>query len=285
MLKWPERAKSALRKLFEPLQEIDVYVEDENDEAFYRCLLNSAANGAVKVARVFSLGGRSAVVNAAIAHDKRTRRALFIVDGDLPWVQGKPVPAIVGLHCHDAYCIENLILCEKALAFILSQEVVITEEEAAVRLAYDNWVASVEAPLVELFSAFATGNEFDPTVATVSQKVGVMCTKHRSTAVTTLDVAKVKQARDKALKAAAEVVDEATVSATHGRTLARLKTLPQPLRAVSGKDFLLPLIDFHLQSLGCRIKRQSLRIRLVVAGDLTRYAPLSAALCQAASGL
>lgn len=284
MLKWPERAKSALRKLFEPLQEIDVYVEDENDEAFYRCLLNSAANGAVKVARVFSLGGRPAVINAAIAHDHRARRALFVIDGDLSWVQGKPVPAIVGLHCHDAYCIENLILCEKAIALILSQEVVITEEEAAVRLAFDNWVAAVEVPLVDLFSAFATVNEVDPTVPTVSQKVGVMCTKHRSTGITTLDISKVRRARDKALKAAAAVADEATVTATHARTLSRLKGLPQPLRAASGKDFVLPLIDFHLQSLGCRIKRSSLRVRLAGAGDLRRYAPLSAALFQAASG-
>lgn len=284
MLKWPERAKSALRKLFEPLQEIDVYVEDANDEAFYRCLLNCAANGKVKIARVFALGGRPAVVNAAIAHDQKARRALFIVDGDLPWVQGKPVPATVGLHCHDAYCIENLILCEKALVLILSQEAVITEEEAAVRLAYDNWVSAVEAPLVDLFAAFATVSEFDPTVPTVSQKVGVMCTKHRSTGNTTLDISKVKRARDKALKAAAAAADEATVTATHRRTLSRLKALPQPIRAVSGKDFLLPLVDFHLQSLGCRIKRSSLRVRLASAGDLSRYAPLSAALCQAASG-
>ncbi len=284
MLKWPDRAKSALRKLFEPLQEIDVYVEDTNDEAFYRCLLNSAANGTVKVSRVFSLGGRSAVVDAAIAHDQKTRRALFIIDGDLPWVQGKPVPSIVGLHCHDAYCIENLILCEKALVLILSQEAVITEEEAAYRLAFDNWVDAIEAPLVDLFSAFATVNAVDPTVPTVSQKVGVMCTRHSSTGITTLDISKVNRARDKALKAAVAIADEATVTATHRQTLSRLKGLPQPLRAVSGKDFVLPLVDFHLQSLGCRIKRSSLRVRLASAGDLRRYAPLSAALCQAASG-
>ena len=283
MLKWPERAKSALRKLFEPLQEIDVYVEDANDEAFYRCLLNSATNGTVKIARVFSLGGRPAVVNAAAAHDQKARRALFIIDGDLPWVQGKRVPAIVGLHCHDAYCIENLILCEKALVLILSQEAVVTEEEATVRLAYGKRVAAVEAPLVELFSAFATVNEVDPTFPTVAQRVGVMCTKHRPTGTTSLDVSKVRGARDKALKAAATAANSETVTATYRRTLARLRGMPKPLRAVSGKDFLIPLIDFHLQSLGCRIKRASLRVRLASAGDLSRYAPLSAALRQAAS--
>lgn len=283
MLKWPERAKPALQKLFEPLQEIDVYVEDTNDEVFYRSLLN-AANETVQVARVFSLGGRSAVVNAARTHDQKKRHALFIIDGDLPWVQGKPAPAIVGLHCHDAYCVENLILCEKALVLILSQEVVITKEEAATRLAFDNWVAAIETPLVDLFSAFATVNEVDPTVPTVSQKVSVMCTQSRTTKTTTLDISKVNLTRDGALKAAAAVKNEATVTSMHRKTLSRLKGLPQPLRAVSGKDFILPLVDFHLQSLGCRIKRSSLRVRLASVGDLKRYAPLAAALHQAASG-
>lgn len=284
MLKWPERAKSALRKLFEPLQEIDVYVEDENDEAFYRCLLNNATNGTIKVARVFSLGGRPAVINAARAHDQKARRALFIIDGDLPWVQGKPVPEISGLHCHDAYCVENIIICEKALALVLSQEAVITEEKAAALLAFDRWVAAVEAPLVDLFSAFATVNHFDPTVPTVSQKVGGMCTKNRSTGSTTLDTSKVRRARNEALNAAAAVADKAEVTAMQKQILSRLEGLPKPLHAVSGKDFLLPLVDFYLQSLGCRIKRSSLRVRLASAGDLTRYTLLSTALRQAASG-
>ena len=110
MLKWPERAKAAIRKLFEPLQDLDVYVEDANDEGFYRCLLNHATDGKVRVARVFALGGRNAVLSAAAAHDQRTRRAVFIVDGDLPWVKGESIPEVDGLHRHEAYCIENLLI-------------------------------------------------------------------------------------------------------------------------------------------------------------------------------
>jgi hypothetical protein len=283
MLKWPERAKSALRKLFEPLQEIDVYVEDVNDEAFYRCLLNGA-NSNVKIARVFALGGRDAVIAAAQAHDQLTRRALFIIDGDLSWVKGESAPSIIGLHCHDAYCIENLILCEKALVLVLSQEAVVTEKEAAALLDYDKWIRSIETPLIELFSAFATVSKFDPTVSTVSQKVGVMCVNHRSTRKHELDPIKVNQVRLDALKAAENSAESEIVSAMYICILNRLKGLTQPLRAVSGKDFLLPLIDFHLQALGCRVKRKTLRVRLANAGDLTRYAPLTMALNQAAQG-
>jgi len=54
MIKWPERAKVSLRRLFEPLQDIDVYVEDENDEAFYKALLNKVAGDKFKIARSLS---------------------------------------------------------------------------------------------------------------------------------------------------------------------------------------------------------------------------------------
>jgi len=284
VLKWPERAKPALRKLFEPLQEIDVYVEDMNDEAFYRALLNSSTNGEIKVARVFALGCREAVIDGAKTHDQQTRRALFIIDGDLAWVRGDPPLEVAGLHCHDAYCIENLIICERALILILSQDAILTEEESEVRLAYGKWEASVETPLIELFAAFATVNKLDPTVPTVSQGVGAMCVADPTARTTELDPTKVGGARDKALKAAEGAVDSEVVSATYSLFLNRLKGLRHPLRAVSGKDFLLPLIDLHLRALGCRIKRKSLRLRLASAGDLTRFASLATALREAAEG-
>ncbi len=62
MLKWPDRAIGALRRLFEPLQDVDVYVEDMYDEVFYRHLLNRVVAGRVRIARIFSLGGRDAIL-------------------------------------------------------------------------------------------------------------------------------------------------------------------------------------------------------------------------------
>lgn len=284
MLKWPERAKAAIRKLFEPLQDIDVYVEDSNDEAFYRALLNYATNGQIKIARVFSLGGRRAVIDAAAAHDQNLRRALFIVDGDLPWVSGESAPVIVGLHRHDAYCVENLLLCEKALSSIVSQEILVTEDQAAERLAFSQWQQQITQPLVELFAAFATVYQFSPSVPTVSQGVGVMCVKRRGQKIHELDPEKVRKARDHALAAAAATSTLADVSARYAQVHSRIAALPNSLHAVSGKDFLLPLLDFHLQSIGCRVKRKSLRIRLACAGEAARFSPLAASLSAAAGG-
>ena len=282
MIKWPDRAAAAIRKLFEPLQDIDVYVEDIHDEPFYRCLLNHSTGGKVKVARVFGLGGRIAVLNAAVAHDQSVRRAVFIIDGDLPWIRGEPIPSVIGLHQHDAYCVENLLLCESAISLVLSQELAVTEKDATTKLGYSNWYESVRDPLTELFAAFATVSHFDPTIPTVSQGVGVMCVKKG--AHTAIDAAKVLRAKQDAISAAERKHDVKTVTTLYQTLLARIQALPFPLQAVSGKDFLLPLLDFHLQSLGCRIKRKSLRVRLASAGEINRFARLGEFLAVAARG-
>lgn len=283
MLKWPDRAKVAIRKLFEPLQAIDIYIEDSNDEAFYKTLLNTVSKGKVTIARVFPLGGRQPVIDAALAHDHSKRRALFLIDGDFEWVRGLPAPLVFGIHRHDAYCIENLLFCEKALAQILSQDAILTEDEACQTLDLKSWIRSIQDPLLELFSAFATSHEFAPEIKTVSLGVGNLCTQPKKGAAV-LDVAKVSHATTKAMEDAEAKADKKKVQNIYNQTLVRLKSLKYPLHAVSGKDFLIPLVDFLLQSHGCRIKRKSLRMRMACSGDIDRFNELHVALTKAALG-
>jgi len=284
MIRWPERAKAAIKKLFEPLQPIDVYVEDTNDEAFYRTLLNKVAQGKVNIARVYALGGRKAVIEAAGKHNHSQRRALFIIDGDLEWVRGLPPPQIIGLHQHEAYCIENLLLCEKALVQILSQEAVLAEDDAMQVLDLKKWINSIHNPLLELFSAFATVHEFAPEIKTVSQGVGKLCTTQKTKGHTMLDYSKVIRAKNKALEMVEKKAGKSLVMAYYHQTLARLNALKSPLNAVSGKDFLFPLLNFMLQSHGCRIKTKTLRMRMASSGDINRFSSLFEAIHSAALG-
>ena len=284
MIKWPDRALGALRALFEPLQDIDVYVEDANDEVFYTHLLKRVGDDRVRVARVFAKSGRASVVQAARSHDHSARRAFFLIDGDLEWVLGRPAPAERNLFRLGAYCIENLLICRIAASHLLMQDAAMTEEAASEALKFDDWLAEIQEPLVRLFVAFACANAFAPEIATVSLGVGRLCVQVAGTGETRLDMAKVESARKAAVAAAALVAAAEDVARIQQEVYARATTLPVPLHIASGKDFLLPLLDFRLQVHGCRVRRTALRIRLAHVCDLGPFVDLRIAMERAARG-
>ena len=282
MLKWPKRAGAAIRSLFRPLQDIEVYVEDENDEVFYRTLLKRVAEPDIKISRVFSLGNRDAVITAAQAHDHSVKPALFIVDGDLEWVRKLPQPKVKGLHRHNVYCVENLLLCQNAIASLVAQDVVLSEEDAIKAVKFSDWVKRIDQPLTNLFAAYATAQELHPQLKTVSTGVGVMCTKPKKGIPSALDNAKVEGHRITTLTEVEKAVGKAKAHASFVATKKRIRSLPFPLDAVSGKDFLLPLLGFHLQSLGAHSRRKSLRVRLASMCDESKLLDLKASVNMAA---
>jgi hypothetical protein len=142
---WPARAIGAITSLFRPLQDIDVYVEDQGSEAFYRELLRRVLPSDVRVERVLPLNGRQNVIAAAMRHDFTNRPALFIVDGDFEWVRGEPAPA------------------------------------TAKELRFGQWVAGLSA-FLRLFAAWAVLNKVDPDVPTVSIGIGNSNAPRESTA-------------------------------------------------------------------------------------------------------
>ena len=155
MIEWPKRARAALALLFRPLQDIDVYVEDTGDEVFYSELFRRIAPAGVKIVRVFCAGGRPAVVDRARNHDFTSRVALFVIEGDFEWVRGEAPPDLRGVHRIDAYCVENLLIHERAAVELVIEEAAATEEEARSLFNFGAWITDVSSSLVELFVWFA----------------------------------------------------------------------------------------------------------------------------------
>lgn len=285
MIKWPKRALGAVVKLFEPLQDIDVYVEDANDEVFYTHLLKRVAQNKVRIARVFSCGCRQAVIDNANSYDTTKRPALFIVDGDFEWVLGEPPPSSKApLYRLNAYCIENLIVCETAFLNLVMEEAVLSEEDAQKKLNFQSLINTIKAPLIDLFSAFATSHKHCPSKATVSKGVGRLCSKSVSSSLHKLDTEKVKQEQITVISDVAKVIGESESLEYHKKVVARAESLSFPLDIVSGKDFLLPLLDFHLHSLDVKVKRKPLRLKLALHCKLDRFLPLLDVMEQVASG-
>ncbi|MGE0367304.1 MAG: DUF4435 domain-containing protein [Phycisphaerales bacterium] len=283
MLHWPARAKAAIQALFQPLQDIDIFVEDENDEVFYCALLKRLAGSKIRIARVFGLGGRTAVVAAATTGPVPGRRALYVIDGDLEWVRGEPAPAAPTLFRHEAYCIDNFLICEQAVALVVAQDTVLSEDAAKANISLTEWIAEISDPLVELFAAYATANRLNPSARTVSAGVGVLCTASGKQKPQTLATAKVRKATEAVLQSTSGVAGTEATQCLFEATLARAKSLPHPIDAVSGKDFLLPLLNAHIQRHGCRVSRRALRMRLAGACQVERLAPLGSAMTAVAA--
>lgn len=285
MLKWPTRATAAIRSLFAPLQDIEVYVEDVDDEVFYRTLLKRVAGPDIKIARVITLGGREKVIASALAHDHSERSALFIIDGDLDWVRGNPVTVAKGLHQHNAYCIENLLICRQAITSVVSQDVELSEEDAAAVVGLSEWFATIDKPLTTLFAAYATARRCCPELVTVRTGVGVMCTQSkRGGTPAKLDAKKVDSHISKTLAVAEARIGKDVTEADFSSMQSRINSLAFPLDAVSGKDFVLPLLQFHLHSIGVRANKRALRLRLAAMCADEKLADLRKSVQAAARG-
>lgn len=284
MLRWPSRALGGLVRLFRPLQDVDVYVEDASDEVFYAHFLRRVVGDRARIARVFSLGSRREVIEAARrqASSNSEIRSLYVIDGDFEWVQGVGAPEIAGVYRLNAYCIENFLIEESAAAQVLKEDLVIDEVHARTALNFGAWLRSISDPLVDLFAAWAVANAIVPTLPTTQTGVGRLLSL--TSGHSELDPTKASVARDEALAAAIAVVGKQQAMTMYQNIRDRAYALPRPVDIVSGKDFLMPLLDFAFRWHNCRVRRKALRHRLALALDVESLQDLADAIVLTAQG-
>ncbi|MBI5006798.1 MAG: DUF4435 domain-containing protein [Nitrosomonadales bacterium] len=209
---WPDAAKKALSVFYSSWNDIDVFVEDTASyaETFYIALINNALQGKAKVNKVFPLGDKNAVVSACQGDtQKSARRRIYLIDGDLDFVCGKPAVRHPRMYQHAAYAIENYLITEKAITNILHEEnSAISEQDVRNLFDFGNWIAEL-SDLTELFVCFAMTWLIAPEYKTVkfgigpflkkvngrdeldSNKVAAFCSARRAELVTASTAAKV----------------------------------------------------------------------------------------------
>ncbi len=170
--RFPERALTSRGVLYRPLQDVEVYVEDEHSEVFYTELLSRLIDTEVRIKRVFALRGKDRVLEEC-KRFRGTHSAVFIVDGDLDWVAGKPSPLMDRLFVHRCYCIENYLFCETAMVeLIVENDGRLTREEARRKLGWSKIREAYQGPLTELFIEFATAHLKRPACQRYPQESG-----------------------------------------------------------------------------------------------------------------
>jgi hypothetical protein len=276
MIRWPVQAGKAIARLFGPLQDVDIFVEDQGDEAFYTELFSKAAGNSARIAKVVGLGGCAEVIEASKTYQSK-RKALFLIDGDLPWVRGDGAPAIPRLYRLTLYCIENAILIPRAIVEVAAEEAGCSEKIASQKLDLQGWNREVIG-LVELFIRYAVLNQVDPSVRTVSGALGgvlvsepgklpVLCPHKTQVAINALDAE---------IRARLENQDADARLAAVRENVGKLKNRLAP---ISGKCFLLPLLLFRVRAVAdTKLSKANLRFRLARKCGRAELFELSAAL-------
>lgn len=259
---YPDRALMSRGVLYRPLQDIEIYVEDENSELFYTELLSRLMGNEVRISKVFALRGKDRVLEECKSFIG-THSAIFIIDGDLDWVAGKPSPLIERLFVHQCYCVENYLFCETAMVeIIVENNGRLSREEARKRLNWSKIREAYQEPLTELFIEFATAHLRKPELPTVSTGVGVLFTQQGRKTTPDLDRLKVSSLSTRVREAVIREVGPDNYQHTRMEVASRVAEMADSFDAISGKSYLIPLQLLILKRFSSQnIKRSSLVFR------------------------
>lgn len=281
---FPQRSLTSQGVLYRPLQDVEIYVEDEGSEVFYHELLSRLVGPEIRIYKVIPLRGRKNVLLECEAHEGE-HPALFIIDGDLSWVSGEPQPNHPDLFVNPCYCIENYLICEQAMLEVAYESNgKLPRETVEKALDWPSVVAEAKDSLVGLFCEFAAAHLLAPTVKTTAYGLNSICTQLQRKKGPALDKTKARELLEKVRAQILAIAEPEVYRSTRENIAARVCSLPDPLDVVSGKDFLLPLAMFSIRRIASgALERDSLALRLAKHCLLHKLEPLRAAIVEIVS--
>ncbi len=256
MLEFSENARGVIDRFFEFRNDVDVYTEDNfADKEFYKSLFSRLAKPGLRINDVTPLGSKTNVLkkHQEFISNPTRRQKLFIVDGDLELLTGKnPAPGKC-LYIHNVYCIENLIIEENAIVELLYYNLGDTSKEDILKLFnIESWLKQIAPSLCELFYHLALLREVDG--APEIKSIHLFLTQMGKNAC--VDIPKIE-----IYIAELKVEIIAKLSHTHkdaSKEYERLlnvmsrkwpTNVETALRIISGKDYLLPLLQFEVNKI------------------------------------
>ncbi|MEE4618259.1 DUF4435 domain-containing protein [Pseudomonas alliivorans] len=283
ILTWSSAASKSIGLLYRQLQPIEVYVEDSNSEAFYFELLNRMIEDEKKIRKIIPLNGRTNVLNYCEDFDHSTP-ALFIIDGDLDLFWGVREVGKTNLFQHRAYCIENYLICKNAaIELIVESSGTVLREQALTDLEWHEALASVDA-LKNLFITFAAARVAYPELKTVSHGHSSIITQQVRKKPPVVDVEKIATLEESIKQSCIDQVGENEWQRIRGEVELKSAEI-DAVDGVSGKDFLLPILDHFIRSKGCAtVNTESLMFKLAKYCKLERLADLKRCLLEVMEG-
>lgn len=273
-VEWSDAAKFARSKFYEDVNDIDIYVEDEDAATgrLFAVLLSRVFPDTVRIDTVFGLGGRTEVVKRFQQDDRSGgRQRLYIVDGDFACVADGAAAHVIpdGIFRLSRYCIENYLVDADAFFEVAHDE---DGERTIPKLRndadWDGWITELGRRLVRLFSAYAAAECLGAGIPTVSRPLEEIARDAEGL----VDEAAIEQVIEDLRTATNARFGEGVFEAKLTAIEERVQELDDAhLTLPSGKRHLLPLLIKRLKWLTkSRTANKSLVMRLARFADATR---------------
>jgi hypothetical protein len=167
-------AQVARAFLLAQYNDIVVFVEDVTCSSLYVTIINNALEGSGSISHVFPLQGRRAVIDAVTQYQPRKipKPCVFLIDGDLDILSGKPPPHGPPLRRLNAYCIENLVLDPNAILEVAFESDANTDRSTLkAKLNIEQRINAAAKLLRPVFEMYAVAYLLGASVATVGFSV------------------------------------------------------------------------------------------------------------------
>ncbi len=279
MLRYKESIIPTISLFFRSKNDVDVFIEDSNDEEFYKVLLHRLTDGK-RVKKIISCKCKTELIKACEADQTdRNRKRIYLADGDLDLIIDTNRKDLKHLHILDMYCIENHLVEEEGILEVLHSNIVLDKSTIKKQLTLSNYLKSISNPLIELFLHYSITHLHEMGTKTVSNSVGTFCKQNKS--LTVLDIEKVeqkiKELRNEIILKTGEDNYNNTIYELRQKWPSNSQTL---LTIVSAKDYILPLLTFRFKKLkgkeSFNLKWESLRIGLAKNINLDSFEKLKA---------
>ncbi len=277
MLRYSLKAKRLYSRFFNYRNDIDIYTEDEEkDKEFYTRLFSRLLAGSgVKINDITPLGCKRDVIEHCKNEPKTDRKKIFIVDGDIDLIFNNNVANIENLFVLQAYCIENFLIDEKSATEFLYMNIgTDSKEKIKKTLNFEKWLSYNSESLIDLFLHFSIQKEIGQNFLLYNANRF----KKVNNKENILDIEAVKAYKETIRKEILlELSEEQYNKILENRRKKWKATNENMLKIVSGKDYLLPLLQFRIQkfkSLKGLFSQEAIKLFLAEHCSLDRLKPL-----------
>lgn len=261
-------ARFAVSKFYEDFNDIDVFIEDTaiGYTKIFSILLTRTLSKNISLEKVFPLGGRGRVIDAAknALETQSNRSAIYIVDGDLYLLCGESDELPANVISLNKYCIENYLLDRDAISQVFYEE---TAEKSLAQInneiSLDKWIEANLAALKKLFLWFAVSHKLKSGIQTVSIGYSRVCEEGN------ISSEKVDAICNDIYNQLKIKNDENTITKVYNDISENINNdLCFVKHYVSAKDFLLPLFFIKAKIItGSKAPNLSLKLRLASLCD------------------